>query len=420
MASKAKAKRPRGKKVAKGRRKTAKKAANNPVEARVQAPDEAKGAPPAARVIDPAETVLRMGNNFFGAKILSQFQDRKENIFFSPFNIRMALAMVFAGADGETAKQMREVLGFPENPMHTHLVLSRLSVDLEKLSCELGIANNVTVANDEPLHQGFVNVLKGMYRVTPTSVDFKTRYQEIRQEINRWVMAKTKDKIQDLLQDGTVTAATRMILVSAIYFKDAWTRAFDERFTRPGTFSSTEEIEVPFMNDKSHYLYSEGLGFQVLELPYQSGLSMVIFLPTDRSGISDLEKRFCDGTLQVPPGRRQEVVASIPKWRTTYGFSAKDILCTLGMPSAFSNEANFSKMSDTPLKIDNVIHKAFVDVNEQGTEAAAATAVSMVKCTSFMPAPQPKRFIADHPFLFVIREHIEGNYLFMGRVWDPR
>ena len=256
--------------------------------------------------------------------------------------------------------------------------------------------------------------------------DFAAQPDAERLKVNKWVEEQTKDKIKELLASGTVDADTRMILVNAIYFKGDWVNAFDKKATKPAVFTATDgtKTDAPLMFRKGTFSFYEGDGVQVLSMPYKGNdLSMIVALPTKIDGLPALEakldaKIFESWTKKLSP--TNDVMVSFPKFKTETNYSLGKTLIDMGMSNAFDKvAADFGGMHSAPdkLYLSLVVHKAFVDINEEGTEAAAATAVVMSRAPS--PVTQTKTFRADHPFVFAIRHNASGAILFLGRVEKP-
>ncbi len=354
------------------------------------------------------------------------------NVFFSPNSIETALAMTHAGARGDTATEMAGVLRLPAgNP--------RLHQDLCGFLQELNAAKtngksrgyDLTVANALWGQQGFsflpefVQLLKTNYAAGLNEVDFKTDASGARKTINAWVEKQTHDKIKDLIGPGVLTADTRLVLTNAIYFKGDWASPFPKKGTKDEPFhlSTGRKITTPLMHREGTYGYMENGSFQALKLPYvNQELSMIVLLPREREGLPALEKSL---TPEIIAGcfsklHHQEVVVSLPKFKVTAQFELSRTLRDMGMKNAFGAGADFSGMTGAKdFVISNVIHKAFVEVNEEGTEAAAATAVVMMPSAVAEPKPKPV-FRADHPFLYFIRHEKSGVILFMGRLNEPK
>lgn len=377
------------------------------------------------KVTEPASLVE--GNTTFALELYREIKETKGNLFFSPYSISTALAMTHAGARGETAAQMAEALNFTLDKRGLHPAFGGLQAGLnavqDKGDIQLHVANSLWPQEGYPFLKEYLTLVKTHYGVTITPVDYKQAAGAACKKINRWVEEKTKDKIKNLIQPGVLDALTRMVLVNAIYFKGNWAHQFDPEHTKDAPFYLLPEktVQVPMMTRKEKYKYAEDQSLQVLELPYVGNdLSMLVLLPKKKDGLSELEEQFTPETLtQWTAGLRvREVRVFLPKFKLTSQFRLDKALVALGMRDAFDpQKANFSGMDGRSnwLYIGAVLHKAFVDVNEEGTEAAAATSVIM-RVT--MAAPPPL-FRADHPFLFLIRENKSGSILFLGRLTDP-
>jgi serpin B len=270
----------------------------------------------------------------------------------------------------------------------------------------------------------YLILTKKYYGVTITPLDYRQAVEKARKIINQWVEEKTKDKIKNLIKPGILNPLTRLVLVNAIYFKGNWASQFDEKRTKDETFYllSGKRVQAPMMAQKEEFRYAKKESLQVLELPYVGeDLSMIVLLPGKTDGLPELERHLTRGTLMqwLTGLRKQKVQVFLPKFKMTSQFRLDQTLTAMGMRDAFDpNKANFAGMDGRRnwLYIGAVIHKAFVDVNEEGTEAAAATAVAMrIK----MARPPSPIFRADHPFIFLIRDNKTGSILFIGRVLDP-
>lgn len=368
------------------------------------------------------------GNTAFALDLYQELKDTKGNLFFSPYSISTALAMTYGGARGNTAQEMAEVLHFPSDLRELHPGFARLEARLkaaqQKGKIQLNAANALWPQQGYPFLEDYLQMMQEYYQVAITPVDYKRAAEAARKKINQWVEEKTKNKIRDLIQPGILNTLTRLVLTNAIYFKGNWASQFDVNRTEEARFFllfRKTAVRVPLMVQKQEFKYAEFDTLQVLELPYDgNALSMLVFLPKDINGLPELEKKLTARTLERWTGglRQREVQVFLPKFKMTSQFRLGKALYSMGMRDAFDpNKADFSGMDGRLnwLYIDEVIHKAFVDVNEEGTEAAAATAVVMRKKG---PAAAPV-FRADHPFLFLIRENSTGSLLFMGRVLNP-
>jgi serpin B len=345
------------------------------------------------------------------------------NLFISPFSISTALNMTAAGASGRTEKEMATVLHTTaiENvhPVYGALVAS-LDRGADLGGYDLEVANSLWAQRDAPIRQPFVTTLRDHYSAGFDQVDFQSDAEGARNGINNWVERNTADRIHDLFPPGTITRDTRLVLANAIYFKGLWATQFKRERTRNAAFHVTADrtVEVPMMSADISLPVVFDREVSVLEMPYQGDdLSMVILLPTQADGLAALEASLTPEKLSGWIGALagQKITVSVPRFRMTSEFDLARILAELGMPSAFNcGEADLSAMTAAnDWCLAAVRHKAFVEVNEEGTEAAAATGIS-VGVVSLPPS-----FTADHPFIFLIRDKVTGSLLFLGRVVDP-
>lgn len=373
--------------------------------------------------------------NDFAFKLYQQLSTTKGNLFFSPSSIEAALAMTQEGAAGNTLIQFFQCLENSDTPT--------LSVPSIGTNVTLENANAIWVDQTFPLDQGergsvnteqqpkgaailetFKNAVTKKHNAEIRAADFAGQPEVERLKINQWVEEKTRDKIQDLLPDGSVDAMTRLLLVNAIYFKGDWLHAFDPEQTvdAPFRLSPDESVPVPMMPLKeTRFAYGENDCFQTLELPYEGEeVSMLLILPKAENGLKHIEECFAPGNLDACTKgmRKRDVNVFLPRFKVESTFaSLKRDLAALGLTDAFDAQlADFSGISPEPLFISDVVHKAFVEVNEEGTEAAAATGIIM-RTTSIHPPPVT--FRADRPFIFLIRENKSGKILFMGRITNP-
>ena len=387
------------------------------------------------------EQIITEGNNKFALELYARLRSGKGNLFFSPYSISTALAMTYAGARNETESKMAGVLHFPTAmPPGKETSLShvpgrlrfasefgKIIKDLNRRGqgdrYELRVANALWGQKQYGFLDEFLELVKTNYDGQLSEVDFVNAAETARKTINTWVERKTNNKIKDLIPKGVLNSMTRLVLTNAIYFKGNWAKQFTEERTidAPFTLADGPKINVAMMNQTAEFGYMEADLFQGLELPYvDDELSMIILLPKESKGLSELEKELTSDNLSQWLARfhKREVVVSIPKFKMTSRFSLASVLESMGMKNAFSAKADFSGMNgQRNLFISAVIHKAYVEVNEEGTEAAAATAVTM-KLTSISPARIPV-FRADHPFLFLIRDNRSGGILFIGRLMNP-
>jgi serpin B len=377
---------------------------------------------------DADQAVVVEGNNAFAVALYHQLSHQAANLFFSPESISTALAMAYAGARGNTASEMAKALHFTVPPGQLHPAMGALLRDLNAAHSDyqLNVANALWAQQGYTFLDQFLTLLKSDYGAGLQQVDFKGAPEAARSTINHWVEQQTQDKIKDLLAPGALRTDTRLVLTNAIYFKGTWQTQFDKAQTRNEDFylSQTKSAAAPLMHREGSFGYFDGGTFQILEVPYKSNaLSLIVLLPKERSGLSGLEDSMTASNMQqwlsqVAPVSK--VIVTIPRFKSTQEFELSTALRALGMPQAFGAGADFSGMTgQRDFAISAVIHKAFVDVNEEGTEAAAATAVTMRALAMRAPGPPPPVFRADHPFIFFIRDNGSRSILFMGRMTDP-
>ncbi|XP_071764338.2 leukocyte elastase inhibitor-like isoform X3 [Centroberyx gerrardi] len=420
-------------------------------------------------------TPLTEANTSFSLALFKKLSedDKTGNVFYSPFSISSALAMVLLGARGNTATQMSEVLCFTkaEQPrqagaeqmqmqmqqqMQQQVQLSRLPqyllkclnvqkvqedvhVGFNKLMSELNkpeapyalsLANRLYGEKSYQFVEDFLAETKKHYNAELESVDFKTSPEAARNNINSWVEKQTQDKIKEVLVQGVVDNMTRLVLVNAIYFKGNWDKKFKEDFTKDAQFrlnkNDTKPVKMMHQKTKFPLTFIPEANCQILEMPYKGkDLSMLIFLPNDMedgtTGLEKLEKeltyeKFVEWT-RPDMMNTVEVQVGLPRFKMEEKYDLKEILISMGMVDAFDiGMSDFSGMSPAnDLVLSKVVHKAFVEVNEEGTEAAAATAAAMMVRSARIPVT----FVADHPFLFFIRHNPSMSVLFAGRFCSP-
>jgi len=369
------------------------------------------------------------GNNVFAFKLFHQVQGGTTgNQFYSPFSISTALAMTYAGARTETAQQIRQTLNFPQGKKF-HSDYSQLLnglVDGTDGKIKLNIANGLWAQKNFKFLDSYFDIVKSDYHSELNNVDFtdNTEREKVRNDINVWVEEKTYDKIKNLLSQGDLTSMTRLVLVNAIYFYGDWSEPFEKQRTQPKDFTLIDgtKTNVPFMNQQKNYKYYEDSKIQAIEIPYKDNkASMVIFLPIKNKQMEEFENSFDYKYYQEITSAFQstEVYLSLPKFQTTYKIDLSSTLSQMGMPLAFAPSADFSGMTgNRDLCISEVIHQAFINVDEKGTEAAAATAV-VGRLTAIRMPDKPKVFNADHPFIFCIKDNTTGSILFMGKIMKP-
>lgn len=370
------------------------------------------------------------GNNAFAVDLYGQLRKQNGNLFFSPESISTALAMTYAGARGNTASEMAKTLHFILPPDRLHPAMGALLNDLNAShdGYQLRVADALWAQQGNSFLDDFLQLMKNDYGAGFNQVDFKDATEAARLTINKWIEEKTDDKIMNMLQPGVLSPQTRLVLTNAIYFKGTWQTQFDKAQTKDEDFhlSRANAIKAFLMHREGSFRYFNGGTFQVLELPYKSEeLSMIIFLPNEVTGLTTLEQsltasntRLWLGELAAVP----KVILTMPKFKMTQQFGLNGVLSAMGMPQAFEKDsADFSGMDGKrDFVMSAVIHKAYIDVSEEGTEAAAATAVVISRAMAVRPMRlQPPVFRADHPFLFLIRDNRSGCILFIGRVTNP-
>lgn len=381
----------------------------------------------AAQAPDWAKLVA--GNTGFGFDLYGRLRGDAGNLFLSPFSISTALGMCAAGAKGATLDEMTKVLRLPADAHPAFgAVLKSLNEepDAKKRGFTLSAANALWAQKGYPWRPEYKRLVAADYAAGLFDVEFISAAEEARGTINAWVEKETRDKIRELLPRGTVTRDTRLVLTNAIYFKGDWLDPFKKDATKdqPFTLADGKKVDAPLMHRVGGYLYAENDAFQVLDLPYTGRrVSMTVVLPRKADGLAAVEKEVtADKLSETLKALRyeREVHVHLPRFRVEKAFTLNEPLQALGMKAAFRG-ADFSGMhtGGEQLDITAVLHKAFVDVNEEGTEAAAATGV-VVGVTSAAPPPKPKHFRADRPFLFLIRDAKTGSVLFLGRLENPR
>jgi serpin B len=379
----------------------------------------------------PDTAAVVKGNDAFAVDLYQQLSAKEGNLFFSPYSISNALAMTYAGARGQTAAEMERALHLPLGQDKLHPAFGALVRQIngsgQPRKYALTVANRLWGQKDYDFRQDFLKLTHDHYDAGLKEVDFSNAAEAARKEINAWVEEQTKDKIKELIKPNAFDKDTRLVLTNAIYFKAAWHYPFAKGATAPGKFllPGNKAVEVPLMYQTidAAYYYNGG-SFALLDLPYKSGeLSMVVLLPKDVDGLPALEKSLSADKLVAWMSKvgYAKVNLTLPKFKVTSEFMLNDALAALGMKLAFTELADFSGMTTRDkLYISSVVHKAFIDVHEDGTEAAAATAMSTKVVFGIEPVVEPVTFRADHPFVYLIRDNRAGSILFMGRVANPQ
>lgn len=357
------------------------------------------------------------------------------NLAFSPASISLAFAMTYAGANGPTATEMKKVLHLPDDAALEASAAGLIaSWNSAKADYELKVVNRLFGQADYKFEQPFLDVTKNTYQAPLESLDFKKDAEAQRAYINNWVLEQTEKRIANLLPKNSITGDTRLVLTNAVYFLGKWKSAFEKESTqdRPFFANGKDKADVPTMQQTGQFGYASTPDVKLLRMPYQGDdLSMTIVLPNAKNGLSKIEESLNLATYQgwseQLGTQNQKVKVLLPSFEIAdAALPLADALKTLGMTKAFDQgAADFTKMANPEngaeqLYISGAFHKAFVKVDESGTEAAAATAVVMSVKGVARPEPTPPTFLADHPFLFTIEDSRSGAILFVGRVVDPR
>jgi serpin B len=374
---------------------------------------------------------LVAGNNALAFDLYQVLKQEKSNLFYSPYSISEALAMTYAGARGETEKDMAKALSFDLPQDRLHPAFNSLDLQLKQRGegakgkdgegFRLNVANAIWGQKDYRFLDEYLDVLAQNYGAGLRIVDFINETEQSRLTINKWVSDQTEEKIKDLIPEGVINQLTRLVLTNAIYFNAAWEHPFQEHTTSDGQFHLLDggDVNVPMMRESESFGYAEGDGYQAVELPYDGReMSMVVLLPA-AGQFNTFEDKLNAEFVTAITGKLkiQQVSLTLPKFEYESGFGLKKALDTLGMSVAFTDAADFSGMDGKhDLLIQDVVHKAFVSVDESGTEAAAATAV-IVGLTS-APA-EPVVMTIDRPFILFIRDIQTGSIIFVGRVLNP-
>ena len=377
---------------------------------------------------------VELANNMFGFDMLNELRlgasekgEENENIFYSPYSIFSALVMTYEGAQGQTAKEMKSLFYFPDNEiLRSGFADIYSTINDEGRNYELRTGNALWIKEDYELLDEYTQTVEDYYGGKSTNLDFRNQNEVSRQTINKFIEEQTNDRIKNLIPENHLPKDTKLVLTNAIYFLGNWKYEFDPEKTREEDFWITpdESIGVEMMTmspDVARFNYTENDELQMIELPYEGGgVSMFIILPENE--INDISHKLNNDEVEelMDEMRRRELSEiSIPKFEIETDYNLNNVLSSMGMPSAFSEgTADFSGITGgRDLFIDSVLHKAFIEVDEEGTEAAAATGVVMRPTSA--PSQPPPSFIANNPFVFFIRDNKTETNLFAGIVKDP-
>jgi serpin B len=376
--------------------------------------------PPSSQNI---EGRLVNANTEFAFKLFSQIlqQDGDKNVFVSPTSVAIALSLLYNGAAGQTQQQMAEVLELQGmslaeiNPSYQALqeILTNQS------EVELSIANSIWLREGFALQPQFLDNNQRYYRAKVTELDFNQ--PQAKTIINNWVDQATKGKIKEIID--SISREDSLFLINAIYFKGTWRIQFDKNLTQEQIFylENGKNIKHPLMSQNGQYLYYENEHFQGINLPYgkENNLTMYVFLPKEDSNLTEFINNLTTENWQKWSSefRQKEGFISLPKFKLEYEIKLNETLQAIGMTDIFSRQANFKNMTPAQVYVDEVKHKTFVEVNEEGTEAAAVTSTG-IRAIS-LPIDEPFRMIVNRPFFYAIRDNQTGIILFMGTILNP-
>ncbi len=369
--------------------------------------------------------LISKNNNKFAINLYKQLANKENrNVFFSPFSIYVALSMIYNGAKNSTKQQMQKVLNFyvPKNklPYAFKNILNNLQTNNSKLYI-LDIANAIWIQKNFHIDKTFTQTIYNYYDSQLFIEDFKKHKYQTINSINQWVSKKTNKKIQKLILSEDISPFTRLLITNAIYFKGNWASKFKKKHTKTGKFyiSNNRYVTIPIMYQEGNFDYLDLRNLQIISLPYVGNkISMLIILPKQKMGIYNIEKILTASSLTywLSHLHKRQVHLYLPRFKLNDRYYLKSILSRLGMPDAFTNKADFPGITGKKnLKISKIIHQAYIKVNENGTEATAATAVVSKLTCVFMPTI----FRADHPFIFLIIYRKMHTILFIGRLINP-
>jgi len=378
------------------------------------------------------------GNNAFALDLYKTLKDKQSgNLFFSPYSISSAVAMTSVGAKEETKSEIDSVFHFDSNPHMLAGSFARINESMNTVQGtpeefpQLYLANRIWMQVETPFEIDFVDTLDREFKSGIDALNFEENPEDSRQELNRWVAENTRGKIQDLFPAGSIHEGTRLVLASAIYLSAPWKMQFDKSNTTHEMFylENDNMTLVEMMNTTSFFNFFNNEELALLELPYglekggESNLAMMVLLPKQVDGLAQIEQTLTPDALNtwMESMTIQDVQVRLPKFQMSQDLSLVETLDGMGMHQAFTSAADFSGITGSrDIAIDNILHKAYIGVDEAGTEAAAATGVT-VMLTSLIESPDedPYYFLADHPFLFLIVDRNTSSILFMGRYASP-
>ncbi|CAH0558183.1 unnamed protein product [Brassicogethes aeneus] len=377
--------------------------------------------------LEGSELAVIQANGKFTNNLYKELAKQEGNVFFSPISAHAVLSMAYQGANGDTKAAFASTLGVPDNKLAANgysKIMDRLN-SVENVT--LLMANKVFLKSGLALQEEFGKTAKEDFKSEVQQVDFAKNVAAA-QTINSWVEDKTKNKIKDLITPDSLDGMTRLVLVNAIYFKGDWLSKFDKANTRKMPFYTSEtvksDVDMMFRKGEYKYKFDRDLDAQVLELPYKNrDLSMIVVLPNKKDGIKGLEQKLAatDITKVTEGMYPTDVEVFLPKFKIETTIDLNQHLENMGLGVMFSDNANFDKMitGNEPLKVSKVIQKAFIEVNEEGSEAAAATAIIVFATSALAPPPPQPIFKADHPFIVYLVDASKNNInkLFFGKIY---
>ncbi len=379
---------------------------------------------------------LAAGNTAFAFDLYQAVRSQEGNLIYSPYSVSLALAMTYAGARGSTEQQMADTFHFTLPQERLHPAFNALDLDLARRGerepkseweqgqhFRLNVANAIWGQKELAFRKNFLKVLATNYGAGLRLLDFTSQPEAARQVINDWVAEETEDRIKDIVPPGVITPETRLVLANAIYFNASWFFPFNEGSTHDEVFHLPDgsEVNVPMMTQQESFDYTRGDGYQAISLPYYGGDAAMIIVMPDEGQFEAFEAGLDAATFNaiVDSLSQHGVVLTMPLFECESDLNLSQTLVAMGMPDAFSPmAADFSGMSGRPLFISAVLHKAFVRVDEIGTEAAAATVIAVEEEATEEP-PELVVLTLDRPFIFAIYDQVSGTVLFVGRVVNP-
>ncbi len=384
-------------------------------------PDPKQDRPATTPAEPPEPANVTAGQTQFGVDLYRQLGAKPGNLFLSPASISMALGMVYAGAEDETAAEMERALRYPRGAVHRAMADLLRKLPLAQEGRRLSIANALWVQQDFALKPSFVETVRLHYGGAARQVDFVGAPAEAIAAVNRWAEEQTAGRIKNILQRENVNDRTRVVLTNAVYFKADWLRPFQAAQTRarPFKLGGGGTLAVPMMRQRGMFRLLEAPSFEAVEMPYKGEeISMLLFLPKETSSLKQFEQALEGQALsgwaeQLMASERRDLELVVPKLELETRASLVPQLQALGMRRAFTQTAQLGGMSDARLYLSDVLHQTYLRVDEKGTEAAAVTA-GLAEIVSM-----PRRFHADRPFFFVIRDNRSGTLLFLGRIERP-